>query len=572
MKELDANWINKLKIHQDFYYAIIGGSLAALISAFIWATVTVATNYQIGYMAIGVGFLVGFSVRFFGAGIDQKFGYLGAFLSLIGCLLGNLFSQVGFIAQEESLGYIETMTYLNLELIINILIESFSPIDLLFYSIALYYGYKLAFRRISAQEVESLQSETFEGYPSNYKLRMPLAIISIVLIGFFFLKINKGVSGMKTFTYESGNKMSEGEMKNSKEDGKWTYWYESGKEQLICFYSDGLPDSTWQWFYESGNLLRTGNYKKGLEHGVWINYYENGIVRDSGYYHDSRMNGEWKYKFENGNIHQTGYFKRDLQDSIWQIYYENGQLSSIGEMKNSSPWGLWTSYYENGQLSSKINFLSNNKSYIEDAWDLEGNHTVIKGNGLFKSFSETGQVLTQGNIKDGEKVGKWISYFEHGDIKEEGVYQGEIYKIINSWNSKGEQTVKDGQGLYTTYFPNEESLFETGQVENGLREGTWKTYYESTGSLYLENNYSKGNLTGIQKYYFESGQLYTSGEMKDGLKEGEWNWYYEGGNISSKVHFIADKKEGKQTIWSETGEKTKEEYYENGELVGEKML
>lgn len=570
--ELDGDTLNKLKIHQDFYYAIVGGSLATLISAVIWAVVTVATKFQIGYMAIGVGLLVGFSIQFFGAGVDKKFGYLGAFLSLLGCLLGNLFSQVGFIAQEQSLGYFETFTYLNSGLIINILVESFNPMDILFYGIAIYEGYKFSFRKVSVQDIKNLQSETFEENPFNYKLRMPLVIVSIVLIGFFFLKISKGVNGNKIFKYESGNRMSEGEMKNSKEHGKWTYWYENGETQLICFYSNGLPDSLWQWFDESGSCLRIGNYKNGIEHGVWINYYKNGTVSDSGSYYESRMHGEWKYRFENGNIYQIGYFKRNLQDSIWKTYYENGQLSNSGEMKNGNPFGLWTTYYEDGQLSSKINYLTDNKSFIEDAWDFEGNHIVIKGNGVFKSFSNTGQLLLKGNIKDGEKVGKWISYFENGDLKEEGTYKNELYKIINSWDSKGEQTVKDGQGFYKTYFPNKESIFETGKIENGLREGTWKTYYESSNTTYLENNYIKGQLTGIQKYYFESGQLYSSGEMKDGLREREWNWYYENGNISSTVNFISDKKEGKQIIWSETGEKTKEELYKNGELIDEKLL
>jgi antitoxin component YwqK of YwqJK toxin-antitoxin module len=126
--------------------------------------------------------------------------------------------------------------------------------------------------------------------------------------------------------------------------------------------------------------------------------------------------------------------------------------------------------------------------------------------------------------------------------------------------------------LYKSYFPDKEAILETGKIEKGLKEGIWKTYYESTGSLYLENNYIKGKLSGIQKYYFESGQLYSSGEMQDGLREGEWIWYYESGNISSTANLINDKKEGKQIIWSETGEKTKEEIYKNGELIEEKIL
>jgi antitoxin component YwqK of YwqJK toxin-antitoxin module len=572
INELDDNTINKLKIYQDFYYAVVGGLLSSLISAFVWAVVTVLTKFQIGYMAIGVGLLVGFSVRFFGAGIDKKFGYLGAFLSLLGCLLGNLFSQVGFIAQEESLGYFETLTYLNFGLIFNILIESFSPMDLLFYGIAVFEGYKLAFRRVSVLEIKNLQSGTFEGYPSNYKLRMPLVIVSIVIIGFFFLKISQGVNGVKTFKYESGNKMSEGEMKHSKEHGKWTYWHENGKTQLICFYSKGLPDSLWQWFDEFESPTRIGNYKNGFEHGIWMNYYNNGNVSDSGGYFEGRMDGEWKYKFENGNLYQIGYFKRNLQDSIWKTYYENGKLNSKGEMNEGNPSGTWSNYYDNGQLASNIVYISINATNIEEAWDREGNQIVENGNGFYKSFSNSGQLILKGKVENGLKVGEWVTYFENGKVEEEGNYENEIYRITNSWDITGKQNIKDGNGFYKSYYADGEWEFETGKIENGLREGVWKMYYQSTHTVFQEFNYSKGKMNGLQKIYFESSQLYSSGEMIDNYKEGEWSWYFENGNISSTASFSNDKKEGKQIIWSEVGEKTKEEIYKDGVLIDEKFF
>jgi len=570
--QLDDIAINKLKFHQDFYYAIVGGLLATIISAIIWAVVTVATEYQIGYMALGVGLLVGFSVRFFGAGIDKKFGYLGAFLSLLGCLLGNLFSQVGFIAQEQYLGYLETLSYLNLELIISILAESFNPMDLLFYGIAVYEGYKFAFRKVTASEIEKLQKGDYEGNPSNYKIRMPLVIVSIVLIVFFIFKINKGVSGIKTFQYDSGEKMSEGELVNSKEQGKWTYWYENGNVQLIGYYSDGIPDSLWQWYDESGNIIKSGNYKKGLEHGIWVNYYGKNSVSDSGSYMEGRMQGAWKYWFENGDLYQTGYFNRNLPDSIWKTYYENGLLNNEGYMEEGNLTGLWTNYYTDGQIASNIKYMPNNNVFIENVWDTEGNQIVIDGNGLFKSFSIDNKLTLQGKVENGLKVGKWISYFENGEVNEEGIYENEIYKIINSWDPKGVQHVKDGHGLYKTYYADKKSIFETGKVESGLREGVWKIYFESSEIVYQQQNYLKGKLNGLQIIYYESGQLYSSGEMKDGLREGEWNWFYVNGNVSSTVNFIEDKKEGKQIMWSETGDKTKEEFYKNGDIIEEKIL
>lgn len=92
--------LENLKRYQNFGYALVGGMLAVLISAVLWALVTVSIKYQIGYMAIGVGFLVGFAVRFFGIGFERKFGILGGFLALLGCLLGNLFGYVGLSAEQ----------------------------------------------------------------------------------------------------------------------------------------------------------------------------------------------------------------------------------------------------------------------------------------------------------------------------------------------------------------------------------------------------------------------------------------------------------------------------------------
>src|SRR5690606_10638744 len=96
-----------LRLEQNLPLALLAGVAAAVLGAVLWAIITVATHLQIGYMAVGLGFLVGYTVRFAGKGLDKVFGILGAALSLGGCLLGNLFTLVGFIANDEGLGYAE---------------------------------------------------------------------------------------------------------------------------------------------------------------------------------------------------------------------------------------------------------------------------------------------------------------------------------------------------------------------------------------------------------------------------------------------------------------------------------
>jgi hypothetical protein len=123
---------------------VIAGAVAALIGAAIWAAITVATGYQIGWMAVGVGFLVGIAVRQFGRGTTPVYGTVGAALALAGCVLGNVFAMVGYYANQENLPFFSVLAQAHPVGVMNALIETASPIDLLFYGIAVYEGFKLS--------------------------------------------------------------------------------------------------------------------------------------------------------------------------------------------------------------------------------------------------------------------------------------------------------------------------------------------------------------------------------------------------------------------------------------------
>ncbi len=80
--------------------AFAGGAGAAVLGAVLWAFITVMTTFQIGWMAIGVGALVGFAVKFFGRGTEQTYGFAGAGLALFGCVIGNLMASCAFISSD----------------------------------------------------------------------------------------------------------------------------------------------------------------------------------------------------------------------------------------------------------------------------------------------------------------------------------------------------------------------------------------------------------------------------------------------------------------------------------------
>lgn len=141
---------------QHYLKGTLGALAAALLGAVAWAVVTIATGYQIGYMALAIGLLVGFANRFFGKGIELKFGITGALLALVGCLLGNVLSIVGFAATQFGMGYFEALTQIDYSLLPVAMEETFSPVDLLFYGIAMYEGFKFSFRIDTSQETNEL--------------------------------------------------------------------------------------------------------------------------------------------------------------------------------------------------------------------------------------------------------------------------------------------------------------------------------------------------------------------------------------------------------------------------------
>jgi hypothetical protein len=135
---------NELDFDSNLILGLIGGSLAMLICAAIWGVITYFLEYQISWMAIGVGFLVGVAVRRFGKGKTLIFGLSSAVLSLLGCVLGNYLFYIGILSREWGVPFIRVLFGVTLDpaAIIEIFTVGFDFRDLLFYAIAAYVGYQ----------------------------------------------------------------------------------------------------------------------------------------------------------------------------------------------------------------------------------------------------------------------------------------------------------------------------------------------------------------------------------------------------------------------------------------------
>lgn len=114
----------------------VAGLVASGISAAVWAGITIATNYQIGWIAIGIGFLCGVAVRAVGKGRTVPFRVLGAACALLAIVAGNAYTIVHDAAKEGlELGLLEAIPSV---------FHDANPISWLFYAIGIWQGWKVA--------------------------------------------------------------------------------------------------------------------------------------------------------------------------------------------------------------------------------------------------------------------------------------------------------------------------------------------------------------------------------------------------------------------------------------------
>ena len=149
----------ELLAEENLPKGVLYASVACILGAVAWSLISVSTGLQMGYMAIGVGFLVGFAMRQgnlrvepnahrreFLKGIRPVFGLLGAALALISCVLGDFLSIIGFAAKDYDMTFFEVLAGVDYGEIFSVMVKNVVSMSALFYGIAVYEGYKLSFR------------------------------------------------------------------------------------------------------------------------------------------------------------------------------------------------------------------------------------------------------------------------------------------------------------------------------------------------------------------------------------------------------------------------------------------
>ena len=126
--------------------SFFGGLGAAIVGAIIWAAIAIITTLEVGYVAVGLAFLVGFTVRYLGKGNTKAYGVIGALCSLFGIFLGKVFIVLWFVSDKESVSMLTVATHVNWGVLLSVIGDNLGPIDYFFGAFALYLGFKYSIR------------------------------------------------------------------------------------------------------------------------------------------------------------------------------------------------------------------------------------------------------------------------------------------------------------------------------------------------------------------------------------------------------------------------------------------
>ena len=141
-----------------------------------------------------------------------------------------------------------------------------------------------------------------------------------------------------------------------------------------------------------------------------------------------------------------------------------------------------------------------------------------------------GDVLTQGNYKDGKRVGHWVHNYSKDSPQSVGNYvrgkkDGEWISYYRNGNVSSKIIyVNGGPGdTFTSYY--EDKTIKTESVPGLV------THYYSNGKISEEIHMKDGKQNGPAKRYYESGTLKETRTMKDGRRDSIYLFYYENGTL-----------------------------------------
>lgn len=173
-------------------------------------------------------------------------------------------------------------------------------------------------------------------------------------------------------------------------------------------------------------------------------------------------------------------------------------------------------YYLNGQVYSDGYYKYNNG---------------MEEHGEYISYHLNGNRKSQGRYEDDGKVGEWSRWYLNGnkqetliyDLSKDGINKA---KVMEFYDSLGNQLVKGGKGLYRTYHENY-ALKAEGNVRKGKKIGDWQGF-RNDGTVFYRDVYNNNGRFVNGTSYDKLGREYTYKTIEQpSMPDGGYKAFYE---------------------------------------------
>ena len=217
---------------------------------------------------------------------------------------------------------------------------------------------------------------------------------------------------------------------------------------------------------------------------------------------------------------------------------------------------------------------------------------VDSGRADYKAYYyESGELSSEGYLKDGKPNGYWITYYQNQLRKSEG--NRKAFLLDGPWKFYDEEgnlsqiiTYKEGKKDSVNIIFENCYIAEVSYFKEGVQVGFQKLFYPDSSDALVkaEIPYQGGVREGIGKFYAKDGRLveivtYKKGFVasrekinqidKDGKKQGLWKEYYPNGRLKTEKRYKNDELNGYIKEYSPQGKLEGAELFLEGEQRSE---
>ena len=156
---------------------------------------------------------------------------------------------------------------------------------------------------------------------------------------------------------------------------------------------------------------------------------------------------------------------------------------------------------------------------------------------------------------EGKKTGYWIVSYENGKTRYESAFiadkpVGMMKRYLENGTLSAEMmfdTIEDR--CFARLYHENRKLAAEGWFAGQKKDSVWTYYSEQDGHVLIREPYKNGMIHGTALSYYPGGQVSERMDWVEDSKEGKWLLFYEDGGLRSEGNYSKGLREGKYTAF-----------------------